>query len=746
MMVRDGGGGGLLSGRQASLRPETRPLLAAVAVFTVVSLAAALVAGGVLADSAGAACAVIMICALAGLGAHATHRAAEQSAGVERRVWRLMSFGLLSWALGVVPYLIFVAVDGDLRNPAAYSQIGFLLAYPFWYRALWLVREPTIGHTPLDRAGTLLTEFAVFMLIAIAATGLLWREELSAADNIAQLIPVGLDLLLLHAVYSAVRRSSVTHRAAFIWLAYGFAALAVTDGVVSLIVASAPVPVVGIALLGYAAAMCFLAIAAMRPLRITEAQVMLSRSNALLAALGVGMAGVAAAVVPAELRPFIWLVGLGLFVRLWVLLGESGRSETDPLTGFLETRAFTRHLAGVAQLAAPERPAALIAVELEGFDEWAADHSTGARDTVLAAVAARLDASPLERGVWGRLGADRMAWVGRVHDPQQARTLAEAARTAAADNAPGIAGRAAFVMVPADAADGSDAIAAAAEGLAAARSARRRVVAFDRGHLDGIEHSGDYTASLDQRRQAVLEIFRTRGAVQTLLQPIVSLTDGRVVGFEALTRIRIAPERTPDRWIAEAHAVGLGSELEVACVRQAIRRRADLVEGAAISLNVSPEAALLPEMGDALGGGSLEGVIIEITEHEAVHDYTRLAARLADYRGRGARIAIDDTGAGHSSMRHIAQLAPDYIKIDRSLIRDLHLDHAKRALVRSMISLEKDLGTQLIAEGIEQPGELQTLRELGVPLGQGFLLGRPLPHPQPDTLASVWARLIASRE
>jgi EAL domain-containing protein (putative c-di-GMP-specific phosphodiesterase class I)/GGDEF domain-containing protein len=745
MMARDNNGG-LASRRHAALRPEIRALLAAAAVVAVVTLAAALVASGVLADSAGAASVMIMICALAGLGAHTTHRAAEQSAGVERRVWRLMSFGLLSWSLGVVPYLIFVAVDGDLRSPAAYSQLGFLLAYPFWYRALWLVREPTIGHTRLDRAGTLLTEFAVFLLIAVVATGLLWRDELSAADNIAQLVPVGLDLLLLHAVYSAVRRSSVTHRAAFVWLAYGFTALAITDGVVTLIVATAPVPVVGIALLGYAVAMCFLAIAATRPLRITEAQVMLSRSNALLAAFGVGLAGIAAAVVPAQLRPFVWAVGLALFVRLWVLLGHSGQSETDPLTGFLETRAFTRHLAGVTQLAAAERPAALIAVELEGFEDWSAEHSTGARDTVLAAVAARLDASPLERGVWGRLGADRMAWVGRVHDSQQARTLAEAARTSAADNAPSIAGRAAFVMIPADAADGSDAVAAASEALAAARGARRRVVAFDRGHLDGIEHSGEYTASLDQRRQAVLEIFRTRNAVQTLLQPMVSLTDGSVVGFEALTRIRVAPERTPDRWIAEAHAVGLGSELEVACVRQAMRRRADLAPGVAISLNLSPEAALLPEMGDALGGGSLDGVIIEITEHEAVHDYTRLAARLADYRGRGAKIAIDDTGAGHSSMRHIAQLAPDFIKIDRSLIRDLHLDHAKRALVRSMISLEKDLGTQLIAEGIEQPGELQTLRELGVPLGQGFLLGRPLPHPQPDTLAGAWARLIAARE
>ena len=128
-----------------------------------------------------------------------------------------------------------------------------------------------------------------------------------------------------------------------------------------------------------------------------------------------------------------------------------------------------------------------------------------------------------------------------------------------------------------------------------------------------------------------------------------------------------------------------------------------------------------------------------------MQDYTRLAARLADYRGRGARVAIDDTGAGHSSMRHIAQLAPDFIKIDRSLIKDLHIDHAKRALVRSMISLEKDLGTQLIAEGIEQPGELRELRELGVPLGQGYLLGRPLPHPRTDIVSGTWQRLLIER-
>ncbi|MEQ9335616.1 MAG: GGDEF domain-containing phosphodiesterase [Miltoncostaeaceae bacterium] len=693
------------------------------------SAVALLVQRSVLTDAAGAGFAVAMTCALAGLGAVTARSAARRAQGVERRVWILVGLGLLSWALGVVPYLAFLAVDGDVRSPAAYSQIGFLLAYPFWYRALWLIRGPVIGATPLRRAETWLTEAAVFVLLGSIAASLLWHDELGAVENMAQFIPLGLDLLLLHSVYTAVRRSSITHRTAVVWLAYGFAALAITDAAVSSLVVGAPAPVLSLALIGYAVAMCFITIGATRPLRITEAQVMLGRSAALLAALGVALAGVSATVAPAQLRPVAWAVGAVLFVRLWVLLGRQGRTETDELTGFLELRAFTRHLAGVAQLAAADRPAALVAIELERFEAWAARHGTAARDMLLTGMARRLDSSELQDGAWGRIGPDRLAWVGRVESPIHARQLTEAALSAMSDNVAGMEGCATFVMIPDDAPTEADAVSAANEGLTAASTSRRRVVAFDRGYLDGLDHAGGYTATLARRRQAVLDIFRTPNALSTLLQPIVDLSDGTVMGFEALSRVSLSPERAPDRWVAEARAVGLGDDVEVAFVRHAMHRRGGLPPGTRLSLNVSPATVLLPEMEEALGSAPLDGIIIEITENEAVHDYARLAARLATYRGRGALIAIDDTGAGHSSMRHIAQLAPDYIKIDRSLIHDLHLDHAKRALVRSMVSLERDLGAQLIAEGIEQPDELATLRELGVHYGQGYLLGRPAAEP-----------------
>lgn len=727
-------------------RPEVPPVAATALVMLVALSVTGLYVQNRIGAVAGAAVMQAMTCTLAGFGALLVLRTARRAAGVERRVWRFMALGLTSWTLGIIPYATFLATGGDIRSPAAWSQIGFLLAYPFWYCALWLVRQPVLGASPLRRMETWLIEAAVFVMIGAAAAGILWHDDLSVSNNVAQLVPLALDLLLLHSVYLAVRRSSVTHRTAFVWLGYGFTALALTDGAISALVTNAPFSLLGVVMLGYPVALCLITIAATRPLRITEARANLSSSStALLAALGVALCGAASAVMPEPVRPAIWIVAGVLFLRLWVLLREHGQSETDALTGFLETRAFTRHLAGVAQLAAGDRRAALIAVELDQFTAWQAQNTAGAGDALISEVATRLEAATSGGGAWARVGEERFAWVGGAPDSARAREMAETVRAAAAENAAGIASRASFVMIPEDAANERDAVAAAEESLAAARTGRRRVVAFDHGRLDGVEYSAGYTASLAQRRRTVLAILQAPEAIDILVQPIVALRDGATVGYEALARFRALPERPPDRWIAEAHAVGLGLEIEVECVRRACRARAMIEPGAYLSLNMSPAAVLAPEMEEALGSGPLDWLVIEITEHEAVSDYARLAARLADYRGRGAMVAIDDTGAGHASMRHVTQLGPDYIKVDRSLIHDLHLDHAKRALVRSMVTLEKELGAQIIAEGIERVEELRALRALGVPLGQGYLLARPAPRPPAVRPAAGWPALTAER-
>jgi EAL domain-containing protein (putative c-di-GMP-specific phosphodiesterase class I) len=128
---------------------------------------------------------------------------------------------------------------------------------------------------------------------------------------------------------------------------------------------------------------------------------------------------------------------------------------------------------------------------------------------------------------------------------------------------------------------------------------------------------------------------------------------------------------------------------------------------------------------EVLGDDRLDGVIFEITEHHHVADYAELANRLARLRGRGARVAVDDVGAGHSSMRHVMNLRPDFVKVDRWLVGGINLDSAKRALLRSLIALSAELSAELVVEGVETPEELAALRELGAETAQGFLFARP---------------------
>ena len=713
--------------------------IAAGAVVILLALAPFVVFGA-FSPQASAAIGVGFASAFAGLGYLLTRLSARRSRGVEARFWRLMSLGFLSWALGCLPYYAFLVLDGDLRSPAAWSQIGFLLAYPFWYRGLFLLRQPTLEGSRAGRIESQAIELSTFALIAIVVFDVLWSHSLPALENAAQLFPVALDLLLLGALYNAVRRSPMTHRSALVWFVYAFAGLAFTDAVATFLVTrNAPFLTLLPTMMGYMAAMVLVSIAARRSVRVTEAQTALGLSKTVLAAVGLALAGPASALSPGFLRPAIWAVAALLLWRLVALLRAHGESDTDMISGFLEARSFSRHIAGVVQAAGSGNPAIVVAVDLDGFGRWNAQNGYGAGDALLSSVASRLEASSLAGGIWSRLGADRFAWIGIGHDASAARQLAEVARGVAADNVGELGARATFVILPDDATTAVNALAAVDEGLAAAKAGHRRVVAFDRGRLDGVDYSAGYTASLAQRRAAVVEILAEPDTIDTVFQPIVSLTDGRTVGFEALSRFRAEPERPPDKWIAEAHAVGLGLEIEVECVRRACRFRQTMPDGAYLSINMSPDAVLFPEMDAALGDGDLDDLVIEITEHEAVRDYARLAARLADYRGRGARVAIDDTGAGHASMRHVTQLAPDYIKVDRSLVQDLHLDHAKRALVRSLVTLEKELGAEVVAEGIESTEELRALRELGVPLGQGFLLARPgsVPQPAPWSVESL---------
>jgi EAL domain-containing protein (putative c-di-GMP-specific phosphodiesterase class I)/DNA-binding response OmpR family regulator len=230
-----------------------------------------------------------------------------------------------------------------------------------------------------------------------------------------------------------------------------------------------------------------------------------------------------------------------------------------------------------------------------------------------------------------------------------------------------------------------------------------------------------------QRRGEVrggLEAILEQRAFAPVFQPILDLASSKTVGHEALTRFHDGTR--PDRRFADAEAVGLGLELEAACLSAAIAASRHLRQGGWLSLNVSP--ALLLERGRLRHclEARIGPVVLEVTEHVAIENYAAISEAVASI-GADIRIAVDDAGAGFASFRHILELRPQYVKLDIGLVRDIDHDDVRQALVAGIVFFAKKSGCHLIAEGIETPGERDQLRLLGVDLGQGYLLGRPVP-------------------
>jgi EAL domain-containing protein (putative c-di-GMP-specific phosphodiesterase class I) len=152
-----------------------------------------------------------------------------------------------------------------------------------------------------------------------------------------------------------------------------------------------------------------------------------------------------------------------------------------------------------------------------------------------------------------------------------------------------------------------------------------------------------------------------------------------------------------------------------------------LPDQAYLSVNVSAETLISPGFARAIDGVPADRVVVEVTEHAIVREYDALLRALGGLRERGIRLAVDDAGAGFASFRHVLELSPEIIKLDIHLTRGVHSDHSRQALVRSLASFAADVGATLVAEGIETPEDLETLRAAEVPCGQGYLFARPAP-------------------
>lgn len=237
--------------------------------------------------------------------------------------------------------------------------------------------------------------------------------------------------------------------------------------------------------------------------------------------------------------------------------------------------------------------------------------------------------------------------------------------------------------------------------------------------------------------QMEIEEIISEGRLTPVYQPIFSLTDGLVHGYEALSRLtKHGIFNNPDDLFERSGEFGLTSALEMLCRKKALVGAKEMQIPGRIFLNVCP--TVLQESGHERGftatlleelGIERSRVTFELTERTMIEDYDLFNRVLSYYREQGYSIAIDDLGAGYAGLRMLAQLEPDYVKLARFLIVDIHQSNTKQALVEALVKFCDRIGAQVIAEGIEKPEELEYLISAGVSFGQGYLLAKPSSSP-----------------
>jgi len=393
-------------------------------------------------------------------------------------------------------------------------------------------------------------------------------------------------------------------------------------------------------------------------------------------------------------------------------------AESDPLTGLANHRRFHQALEDTL---GPARSAAVVVLDLDHFKFLNDTRGHPYGDQVLREVAAKLRVAV--RGAHdlvGRLGGEEFGILLADVDADEAFRVAERARALirglpidgfSLDCSAGVAAWPTDTDTPARLLDLADAALYQAKRMG--RGQTRRVDA----------DSGE--PAVDQQRAAVRKVLDDPELITPVFQPIVDLATGRVAGYEGLSRFPAEDGRRPDEWFDLARRCGLGPLLQALALRR-------LVEVPSrpnrtwLSLNLDAGALATDAVQGALPR-DLDGIVIEITEQELPPDDEALQRILGDLRDRGAKIALDDAGAGYAGLQHVVRIRPDIIKLDRSLVRGVDDDAERLALIESFAAFSARTGALLCAEGIETDEELAVLVAARVDLGQGYRLGRPGP-------------------
>ncbi|HXE99753.1 MAG TPA: EAL domain-containing protein [Solirubrobacterales bacterium] len=467
------------------------------------------------------------------------------------------------------------------------------------------------------------------------------------------------------------------------------------------------------------------------PTRLMRTRPKASRGGLLrAAALGLGMLWlcvIALATVGINGQPVLVLSAIGLLGTVGLLPAAHhqqvtklrGLAATDALTGLTNHRGFQEVLATELDRARRANlPLALVTMDLDNFKLVNDTHGHPFGDEVLRAVAKKLRGVIRGTDTAARVGGEEFAFILPGTNGETAYWIAERARQAVGEvSARGLtlSFSAGIAISPVDAEDASRLCQLADGALyCAKRQGKQRTRRSDPEQVA--------SDSEDQATEIAALIADPEG-IKPVFQPVVDLASGHLVGYEALARFASPGEPSPEVMFARAHAFGLGPELNGAAIRAALEPVGRPM-GTHLALNVSPSALTSAPVVEALPA-DLSGLVIEITEHEFVPRDENLARSVAELRDRGALIAIDDAGAGYSGLKQMMRMKPDIVKLDRDLVRRIHADPARMALVESFVRFARRIGATVCAEGIESLDDLEVVSDLDVQWGQGYALGRP---------------------
>lgn len=256
------------------------------------------------------------------------------------------------------------------------------------------------------------------------------------------------------------------------------------------------------------------------------------------------------------------------------------------------------------------------------------------------------------------------------------------------------------------------------------------------------------------------KLMQSEDSFFSMFQPLVSVSNRQTKAFECLIRGRDQTGIIPaPKLLGAARTMGIVHELDKAAWRSAIRRGAQLAkQGQQLFVNFTPSSIADLKFGlqEAIAtckehGVPFENLVFEVTEGEEIHDIGQLERIVGSYRAEGAKVALDDLGSGYSSILHLADLLPDYVKLDQGLVRGAHGDYVRSVLLKAITDAAHDLGIQVVAEGVETEEDLKFCIAIDADLVQGYYLARPAESPLPvsaealDTLVS-WVREQSDQE